>query len=227
MCKGVTRMETHAKSGKPFWLRVTVKADPIWFWSSTQSCLSLKSDVMRIRCRDGRFCQMGCESSTDVRVLGFCMLHLLRLFTGRNVEWNLLCWCSKTAGHSGTPNKNCSKSQHLCVCGIAAHRKPKRLMCSLPSFSKLRLNRCPDLLQAHFPDHCHGSEPCSEETFATMRSGPDELTPLSHGKWCTMQIEPTWSLSHKAEMISTARCPIGRCDWVIMHRSVVCSADRV
>lgn len=168
---------------------------------------------MRIRWWDGRFCQMGCESSTDVRALGFCTQHLLRLFTGRNVEWNLLCWCSKTAGSSGPPNKNCSKSQCLCVCvsvcAIAAHRIPKRLMCSLPGFSNLRLNQCPDLLRAHFTDHCHGSEPCTKETFATMRPGPDALTPLSHGKWCTMHIEPTWSLSHKAEVQQDdLKCPL-------------------
>lgn len=122
----------------------------------------------------------------QVRAFGFCAQHLLRLFTGRNVEWNLLCWCSKTAGCTGSPNKNGIKSLcvSVCVCGIAAHRMAKRIMYSFPGFSNLSLNQCPDLLQAHFTNHCHGSELSSYETFATMRPGPDSLTPLSHGKWC-------------------------------------------
>lgn len=75
---------------------------------------------MRMGCWSRRFCQMGCETSAEVCALGFCAQHLLRLFTGRIVKWNLLCWCSKTAGFTGTPNKNGIKFK-LCVYGELLH----------------------------------------------------------------------------------------------------------
>lgn len=70
----------------------------------------------------------GCETKAEVCILESSVQHLLRLFTGRNVEWNLLCRCSKTAGFTGPPYKNGSKSLclfELYTCGIMARRCPE------------------------------------------------------------------------------------------------------
>ncbi len=89
------------------------------------------------------------------------------------------------------------------------------------------------------------AQTCCKLTFLTTAMGASHA-PRRPLQWCGL-VQTHWLLYNMGNdarcrssqldrfptklrfncMISNAHCPIGRCDWLIMHRSVVCSADRV
>lgn len=121
----VTRMEISDKKRKVILASCYCKNKPpnlVLIQPVTASLTEVGCNENKVAC--GWFCQMGCEN----RALGFSTQHLLSLFTGRNVEWNLLHWCFKTAGFAGPPNKN---AVNLSVCVELLHIECPKGSCAV------------------------------------------------------------------------------------------------